>query len=74
MESVAKDQGDALADRRLAFLLDHPMRVRIAAEMETSYREPTELAEALGESLPRVAYHCRVLAAGGCKPAQADGS
>jgi DNA-binding transcriptional ArsR family regulator len=64
MES-AKDQGSALAEFRPAFLLTHPLRARIAAELDTSHREPTELAKVLGESLPLVAYHYRVLAAGG---------
>ncbi|MDX6610158.1 MAG: hypothetical protein QOF85_2083 [Solirubrobacterales bacterium] len=65
MEPAAKDQDSSLAEHRRASLLDHPLRARIAAELNTLHPEPTELAKALGESLPCVAYHYRVLRAGG---------
>jgi hypothetical protein len=70
MESAAKDPTSPLAEH--AYLLDHPLRARIAAEPDPSYREPTELARTLGEPLPRVAYHCRVLATAGWKTGRAD--
>lgn len=48
-----------------AQVLKHPLRARIAAELEKRSVDPPELAEALGEPLPRVAYHCDVLAEAG---------
>jgi len=72
MDSAGKNEGDALADRWLAYLLGHPLRARIAAEVNTSYRESAELAETLGEPLLRVKYHCRVLALASCRTG-ADG-
>jgi DNA-binding transcriptional ArsR family regulator len=46
-------------------VLKHPLRARIAAELEKRSLDPPELAEALGEPLSRVAYHCDVLAKAG---------
>jgi hypothetical protein len=71
MDSAGKDQGDALGDQRLARLLGHVLRARLAAELKTGYREPAELAETLGESISWVEYHCRVLALPGCRPVHA---
>jgi DNA-binding transcriptional ArsR family regulator len=64
MESPAKDQGSALADRLAgleASLLDHPLRARIAAELAKQPLDPKQLADVLHEDLPRVSYHWRVL-------------
>jgi predicted transcriptional regulator len=41
------------------------LRARIAAELEKRGMDPPELAEVLGEPLPRVAYHCDVLVKAG---------
>ena len=46
-------------------VLKHPLRARIATELEKGSMDPPELAEALGEPQPRVAYHCEVLTEAG---------
>lgn len=64
MESAAKDQSSALADRRSgleALLLDHLLRARIAAELAKQPLDPKQLADVLHEELPRISYHWRVL-------------
>lgn len=61
MESAAKAQGDELASPLLASILSHPLRARIADKSAVQPLEPAELAEALGEPLPLVSYHWRVL-------------
>lgn len=64
MESAAKDQGSAIADRRAgleALLCEHPLRARIAAELAKQPLTPEQLADILDEELPRVRYHWRVL-------------
>ncbi len=66
MEPGAKEREvPASTDRRRAQVLEHPLRARIATEMEKGSVDPPELAEALDEPLPRVAYHCDVLAEAG---------
>jgi DNA-binding transcriptional ArsR family regulator len=63
VESGAKEREvPASANQQLALVLEHPLRARIAAEHEKHSMSPQALAEALGEPLPRVAYHCKVLA------------
>jgi hypothetical protein len=42
-------------------VLGNPLRARLAAELKVRSASPPELAAALGERLPSVAYHCRVL-------------
>ncbi len=42
-------------------VLANPLRARLAAELKVRHASPPELAAALGEPLPSVAYHCRVL-------------
>jgi DNA-binding transcriptional ArsR family regulator len=75
MESAAKDQDPALADPRRTYALGHPLRMRIVSELYRYPRSPDELAEALGASLPRVAYHCGVLERhGGIAPPSSNGS
>lgn len=61
MESTAKTQGDELASPLLALVLGHPLRARIADKSAVQPLEPAELANALGEPLPLVSYHWRVL-------------
>jgi DNA-binding transcriptional ArsR family regulator len=66
MESGAKERGvPAPANRALAHALKHPLRVRIAAELEKRGMSPQQLADTLDEPLSLVAYHCDVLAAVG---------
>lgn len=66
MESRAQDKDiPALDDRWLAYLLGHPLRVRIATELGQRPLSPPELAAALSEPLPRVIYHYGVLARDG---------
>ncbi len=65
MESGAKERGAAVPAKRRAQALKHPLRARIAAELEKHRMDPPELAEVLGEPLPRVTYHCKVLAKAG---------
>lgn len=63
MESGAKERDEsASVDRRLAQLLEHPLRARIVAQPAKDSMNTAELAEALGEPLPLVAYHAKVLA------------
>ena len=71
MESAAKDQGSALADRRPgleALLLDHPLRAHIAAELAKQPLDPKQLADVLHEDLPRIRYHWRALREAGLIP------
>ena len=65
MESGAKEQEVPRANPSLTQALKHPLRMRIAAELEKHSMSRQELAEVLGEPLPLVAYHCDVLAAAG---------
>ena len=66
MEPGAKEQEvPASANQCWARALEHPLRAQIAAKLEKHSMNPPELAEALGEPLPQVAYHCDVLAAVG---------
>ena len=65
MESGAKEQEAAAPADRRAQVLTHPLRARIAAELEKRSMDPPELAEALGEPAPVVAYHCDVLTEAG---------
>lgn len=46
-------------------VLKHPLRVRIVAELEKRSMDLPELTKALGEPLPRIAYHRDVLAKAG---------
>ena len=64
MESGAKEREvPAPANQPLTQALKHPLRARIAAELEECSMSPQRIAEALHEPLPLVAYHCDVLAA-----------
>jgi DNA-binding transcriptional ArsR family regulator len=65
MESGAKERAATGPTERRAQVLKHPLRARVAAELEKRGMDPPELAEALGEPLPRVAYHRDVLAKAG---------
>jgi hypothetical protein len=66
MESGAKESAvPALADQRLAQVLEHPLRARIMAEQEEQKRSLPELTEVLEESPQRVGYHWQVLRAVG---------
>jgi DNA-binding transcriptional ArsR family regulator len=46
-------------------VLENPLRARLVAELKGLRMSPLELAEALGEPLPSVAYHCRVVGEAG---------
>jgi DNA-binding transcriptional ArsR family regulator len=50
-----------LVDQRLAKALSHPLRARIFAILNEQVASPNEIAEMLGERLPNVSYHARVL-------------
>jgi len=65
MESGAEERELAVPVKPRAQVLKHPLRARIAAELEKRRMDPAELAEVFGEPLPRVAYHCKVLAKAG---------
>ena len=66
MEPGAKEREVPVpANQLLTQALKHPLRARIAAELEKRDMSPQELPEALGEPLPLVAYHYDVLAAVG---------
>jgi DNA-binding transcriptional ArsR family regulator len=66
MEPGAKEREvSAPANRALAQALEHPLRARIAAELEKRSMDRQELAEVLGEPLPLVKYHYDVLTAVG---------
>jgi hypothetical protein len=62
MEPGAKEREAAAPADLRPQVLRHPLRARIAAKLEERRMDPPELAEAFGEPLPRVAYHCDVLA------------
>jgi DNA-binding transcriptional ArsR family regulator len=62
MESGMKDnETPESADQ----VLSHPLRSRMAAELQERAMSPAELAEALDEPLHLVSYHYRVLTAAG---------
>jgi hypothetical protein len=66
MESGAKEREvPAPINQCRAQALKHPLRAQIASALEKRSMGPPELAEALGEPLPQVAYHCDVLVAVG---------
>ena len=66
MESGTKEQEvPRPASQSLTQALKHPLRARIAAELEKRDMGPQRIAEALDEPQPLVAYHCDVLAAVG---------
>ena len=65
MESGAKEREAAAPAKQQEQVLKHPLRAQIAAELEKRSMDPPELAEVLGEPLPRVAYHRNVLAKAG---------
>lgn len=65
MESGAKERAAAGPAERRAQVLKHPLRARIVVELEKRGMDSPELAEALGEPLPRVVYHRNVLAKAG---------
>jgi DNA-binding transcriptional ArsR family regulator len=46
---------------RIAKALAHPLRFRVLWRLNEVEASPKELADALGESLPKVAYHVNVL-------------
>jgi DNA-binding transcriptional ArsR family regulator len=50
-----------LVDPRLARALSHPLRARILVILNEQVASPNEIAEMLGERLPNVSYHVRVL-------------
>jgi DNA-binding transcriptional ArsR family regulator len=68
MESGAKERDEpALVDRRLAQLLEHPLRARIIAQPAKGSMTLPELAQTLGEPLPCVSYHAKVLEEAGAQ-------
>jgi DNA-binding transcriptional ArsR family regulator len=50
-----------LVDQRLAKALSHPLRARIFAIVNEQVASPNEVADMLGEPLPNVSHHTRVL-------------
>jgi DNA-binding transcriptional ArsR family regulator len=59
-------QQTTLLDSRLAKAFSHPMRGQILGILDTRVASPNELAAALGERLPNVSYHVRILHQLGC--------
>jgi DNA-binding transcriptional ArsR family regulator len=57
--AVARHGG--VVDQRLAKALSHPLRARIFAILNEQVASPNEIAEMIGERLPNVSYHARVL-------------
>jgi DNA-binding transcriptional ArsR family regulator len=53
-------------DERLIKALAHPLRHRLLAILNERVASPKELAAELGERLPNVSYHVRILADLGC--------
>jgi hypothetical protein len=75
MASSAIGEGSpALGDGWLKYVLDHPLRMQIAAVLEERRMDVPELAEALGEPLPLVAYHYGVLVGSTPEKAAEDGA
>jgi DNA-binding transcriptional ArsR family regulator len=64
MESGTKDN-PALAEQRLAYALEHPLRARMAAALRERPMDATELAAACGIRLRLAVYHYGVLRAAG---------
>jgi DNA-binding transcriptional ArsR family regulator len=62
--AVARHGG--VVDQRLAKALSHPLRARIFAILNEQVASPNEIAEMIGERLPNVSYHARVLVDLGC--------
>jgi hypothetical protein len=66
MEPGAKEREMPVStERRRAQVLRHPLRARIAAELEKRSMDLPELAETLGEPVAVVDYHRDVLAKAG---------
>jgi DNA-binding transcriptional ArsR family regulator len=59
-------QPAGLVDPRLAKALSHPMRTRILTILNERVASPNEISETIGERLPNVSYHVRVLQDLGC--------
>jgi DNA-binding transcriptional ArsR family regulator len=55
------DAQKSLVDPRLAKALSHPLRARILVLLNEQVASPNEMADLLGEALPNVSYHVRVL-------------
>jgi hypothetical protein len=53
-------------DERLIKALAHPLRHRLLAILNERVASPKQLADELGERLPNVSYHVRILADLGC--------
>jgi DNA-binding transcriptional ArsR family regulator len=60
------DAGYGPVDQRLAKALSHPLRARLFAVLNEQVASPNEMAGMLGEQLPNVSYHTRVLLRLGC--------
>jgi DNA-binding transcriptional ArsR family regulator len=63
---MAAARHEGVVDQRLAKALAHPLRARIFAILNEQVASPNEVAEMLGERLPNVSYHARVLVDLGC--------
>ena len=48
-------------DQRLVKALGHPLRQRVLIRLNEGVASPSELAEELGERLPNISYHFRIL-------------
>src|SRR5918997_6593160 len=58
---MAAGRHAGVVDPRLAKALAHPLRARILVILNERVASPNEIAEMLGEGLPGVSYHVRVL-------------
>jgi DNA-binding transcriptional ArsR family regulator len=58
---MAAARKEGVVDQRLAKALSHPLRARIFAILNEQVASPNEIAGMLGERLPNVSYHARVL-------------
>jgi DNA-binding transcriptional ArsR family regulator len=58
---MADARHGGLVDQRLAKALSHPLRARIFAILNEQVASPNEIADMVGERLPNVSYHARVL-------------
>jgi DNA-binding transcriptional ArsR family regulator len=63
---MAAARHGGVVDQRLAKALSHPLRARIFAILNEQVASPNEMAEMIGEPLPNVSYHARVLVDLGC--------
>jgi DNA-binding transcriptional ArsR family regulator len=59
--SASERQPQEVHDARRARALAHPLRMRILAALDHGEASPSEVADVLGVSLPKLSYHFQVL-------------